>query len=616
LDASDGVDAQLPAGRRGAAPGWNLTPLEAEMIAGATAGELVDRGKGPFGLAEMQTWGEERTVRAAVLRHLLVSKEWPADARGVRLRGIRISGHLDLEAATLRCPLYLESCFVDGEPVCLDQATAMMVTITGCRLAGLTGVMLTASALDLSGSTVTGPLRLPGADISGALSCRGARLTGCDGEGNALVADGVKAGGEGVLLDGGFAAAGAVRLPRAVIPGALSCGGANLTGRDGESRALFADGIKVGFDVFLDDGFTAAGAIWLRLADVTGMLSCRGAHLDGCDRDGYSLAAYGIRISGDVWLDTEPAANGEGRQFTAIGGISLRSAHVGGTVWLRGNLTAGKDGPALEADGAQIAGTLLWAPGQQVTGRVSLDGAAVGELDDARAWVTSPANGLWPADGRLSLKGFTYDRIVGGDHPLPVERRLEWIRSQYHPAAENEPPAFATQPYEQLAAVCRRAGQESAARTVAIARRADLRKFGNLTSYRKAGNWLPDKTIKYGYQTWRAGLGLVVLFLVFLALALLGQHLHVIVPVGSIKGLHPVPTATQCTSNYPCFYPAGYTVDTVIPIINVHQADWWGPDGHAAWGWVWVGGSWVATGLGWALATLLVAGYTGLVRQD
>ena len=26
--------------------------------------------------------------------------------------------------------------------------------------------------------------------------------------------------------------------------------------------------------------------------------------------------------------------------------------------------------------------------------------------------------------------------------------------------------------------------------------------------------------------------------------------------------------------------------------------------------------SWVATGVGWALATLLVAGYTGLVGQD
>ena len=54
----------------------------------------------------------------------------------------------------------------------------------------------------------------------------------------------------------------------------------------------------------------------------------------------------------------------------------------------------------------------------------------------------------------------------------------------------------------------------------------------------------------------------------------------------------------------------------VISRINVHQAEYWGPDGHAAWGWIWVGRSWVATGLGWALAALLVAGYTGLVRKN
>ena len=88
-----------------------------------------------------------------------------------------------------------------------------MLTITGCHLAGLTGETLTANTLDLSGSTLTGPLRLPGASMTGALSCRGARLTGCDDSGNALVADAIRVGGEGVLLDSGFTAAGAVCFP-------------------------------------------------------------------------------------------------------------------------------------------------------------------------------------------------------------------------------------------------------------------------------------------------------------------------------------------------------------------------------------------------------------------
>ena len=202
------------------------------MVASAAAGELVDCGSGPFNLIEMQAWGEERTVSAAVLRHLLIGKDWPTDARGVRLRGIRMSGPLDLQAATLLCPLHLESCILDAQLVCLDQAAATVLTITGCHLAALTGETLTAKTLDLSGSTLTGPLRLPGASMTGALSCRGARLTGCDDDGNALVVDGIRVGGEGGLLDSGFTTAGAVCLSRAVISGALSCGDARLTGRD------------------------------------------------------------------------------------------------------------------------------------------------------------------------------------------------------------------------------------------------------------------------------------------------------------------------------------------------------------------------------------------------
>ena len=262
LNMSDAMGAKLPIRERREPAGWHpgdeLTPLEEEMVAFAAAGELVDCGGGPFNLDQMQAWGQERTVRAAVLRHLLIGKDWPADARGVRLHGIRISGPLDLTAAVLHCPLHLDSSLLDAELVCLDQATATGVTITRCHLPGLTGELLTAKTLDLSGSTLTGPLRLPGASMTGALSCRGTDLTGCDSDGNALVADGIRVGGEGVLLDSGFTAAGAIRLPRADITGALSCGSARLTGRGKDCKALVADGIRVGFDVFLDDGFAAA----------------------------------------------------------------------------------------------------------------------------------------------------------------------------------------------------------------------------------------------------------------------------------------------------------------------------------------------------------------------
>ena len=716
METSDGVGAQHPAPDPPAAHGEGLTPLEQEIVDSAATGDLVNRGEGPFDLATMQTWTEERTVHVAVLRHLLVAGQWPVHAKGVRLRGVKISGLLDLEGATLRCPLSLDSCYLDSDdPVCLDRATASRVALTGCQLAGLTASMLTAGQIDLSRSTLrTGPLSLMCANITNELTCSGAQLSGTDSDLNALVAGGMKVGGSVYLdqyLDERFTAAGGVWLARADIAGDLACNGAQL-GRNRDGIGLLAEGMKVGGEVFLREGFTADGAVRLLGADITGDLSCRaarlgrdldgnalvadrmkvggevhlykgftadgavvlngaditgdlsfsGAQLTGTDHDGNALDASGMKAGHDVLLDQEPGDDGaEWLPFTAAGAVRLARADIAGQLSCSGAQLTGTDyeGNALVADGihvgaavllderftaagtvslnsaradqlvlspakpgganeitfnftateAQIARVLRWAPDGQFSGQVNLEDAHVGELEDNWTPTGEQAHGYWPLGGRLRLSGFTY----GGLGEASVEQRLRWIRSQYE---GDKPVSFAAQPYEQLAAMYRLAGQEGEARVVAVARRRDLRKYGKLNLYRRFGNWMLDWTIKYGYQTWRAAAGLAAVFVVFLMLSLVGQHQHVIVPLGGTKGLHPVPTATQCTSNYPCFYPFGYTVDTVIPIINVHQADYWGLDGHAPSGWLWVVGAWGATAAGWALATLLIAGYTGLVRQN
>jgi hypothetical protein len=687
------------------------TPLENQLRAKAATGELLDCGAGPFELPAMQLWGEERAVTAAVLRDVLVGGQWPVHARGVRLRGVKISGVLDLEGATLRGPLSLDSCYLDADdPACLDHATASRVVLTGCQLAGLTANALTAGQIDLSRSTLrTGPLSLRSANITGDLICSGARLKGSDSDLNALVAGGVRVGGS-VYLDGRFAAAGAVWLARADIGGDLACGGAQLgTNRDG--TGLLAEGVKVGGEVFLREGFTSGGAVRLLGADITGDLSCRGARLasdhngnalvadrmkvggevhlyrgftaagavvlsgadiagdlslsgaqlTGTDGNGNSLVADGMNAHHDVLLDQEPGGDGMQPPFAAAGAVRLAGADITGQLRCGGAQLTGTDhhGNSLIADGvkvgaavsldegftsagtvslnsmrarrlvlgparlpgagditfkvtateAHIAGQLRWAPDGQFSGGVNLEDAHAGELADNWTPTGERAHGYWPLDGQLRLNGFSY----GGLGEASVKQRLAWIRSQYEGLT---PAVFAAQPYEQLAAMYRQAGQDTEAREVAIARRRDLRKYGNLSWYVWLGNWFLDKTIRYGYQTWRAAAGLAAVFVAFLVLSLAGQHQHVIVPTGDVQGLHPVPTATQCTSSYPCFYPLGYTIDTVIPIINVHQADHWAADGHTSYGWVWVAGTWGATAAGWALATLLVAGYTGLVRQD
>jgi hypothetical protein len=291
----------------------------------------------------------------------------------------------------------------------------------------------------------------------------------------------------------------------------------------------------------------------------------------------------------------------------------------------------------VQLTGAGITGALHWAPAEPIGGDVMLGDAQVGHLRDN--W-TLP-NGSWPAGGRLRLHGFTYGSLAA-DRPVEVRARLEWIRSQWprdevnafwrdilisvlkmlraHKPQEPDRPGgaaeFDTQPYEQLANVYRQSGQDSEARAVAIARRRDARRYQKLTPWRLALNWLLDKTIRYGYQTLRAVVALACVFAVAIVVfSIAAQHANVIVPLTQTASGHRPPPVTRCTSNYPCFYPVGYAIDTVIPIINVHQATYWGPDGHTSLGHLLVIFTWLCTALGWALATLAVAGYTGLVRN-
>jgi hypothetical protein len=605
-------------------PGDQLLPLEEKLCSTAAAGELLDCGGGQFSLSEMQAWGQDRTVRAQVLRFLLISDEWPADPRGPRMRGVRISGVLDMKTAALRCPLLLESCYLDAsEPVCLEYATVPLVVLKACHLTGINGDGLKVRGLNLDRSSCAEAIWLKDAEIAGQLTCRGANL-GCDDIGRSLSADQSKVGGS-VFLDKGFSTKGVVRFDGAQIGGQLSCSGATL-GANGAGEALVANNVKVAGAVHLNQGFVAAGTVLLASADIAGQLSCRNAEF-GSRSLGLALRGDTMAVRGDVLLD--------GR-FRAAGRVSLVSARVGGSMVLAlgrpddirraerrrererflgliDDEALDWDPAALDATGARITDKLTWKPDQAVYGTVDLSGATVGELDDD--WSGDRINGHWPDAGRLHLAGLTYTRLAG-NHQGTVAQRLDWLRGQYRLASSGASAGFASQPYEQLATAYRQAGQIREARQVAIARRRDLRTYGTLTRFGRLANWFLDKTIGYGYKTQRAAIGLAAAFAGMWILAAAAQHLHVIIPVGDIAGLRSSPSATDCTGSYPCFYPAGYAADTVLPIINVHQAEFWGISGHSRFGWAWVAASWLMTGLGWAMATLLVAGYTGLVRRD
>ncbi len=459
------------------------------MLDAAQTGELVRR-EGPFDLESMRAWGIDRSIGAGTLRQLLVAGHGQVHAKGVRLQGVRISGQLDLGSATLRCPLQLQSCYLDNDgPVFLDYATASVLVLTGCHMAGLKAdVLVVTRQLDLTGTTFTGPVWLRGAAIAGQLNMRGAQLKANE-DGYALAADGLKVGSD-VMLDAApdqaFTAAGTVRLSGADIKGQLSLRGAQLTGTDKDGRVLAADRLKVGSSVFLDadpdqGAFTAAGTVQLVGADIKGQLSLRGAQLTGTDKDGNVLDADKLKVGGDVVLEATPdqaftagtvrlsgadikgqlslrgaqltRADKDGnvldadklkvggdvfldgppdQAFTAAGTVLLSDARVGGSLYLAGaNLAAKAGNTALNAEGIQITHTLRWRPAKPVRGQVNLERGAVAELDDDwtrdddRTRDRFTQNGYWPPD--LRLDGFIYTMISAGNK-AGVRQRLDWIR--------------------------------------------------------------------------------------------------------------------------------------------------------------------------------------------
>jgi hypothetical protein len=535
-----------------------------------------------------------------VLRSLLVKHDWPVHEKGVQLHGIRISGDLDLTSAVIAHPLILKDCFLDSENfILLKYATIQRLDLIQCVLPGIHGDMLEVRKdLHLTGSYFSKPeaLCLGRATISGDFSLCGAKLWGAKDNCNSIDADGISVGGSASLGDG-FESSGAVRMVGANIGGQLNFQGANLMGFDADGDSLCADELAVGGSLLIDKEFVSAGCVRLKSAKVGGLLSCSGAHLRGRNKKHESLHIGEISVEDDVLL---------GKGFTASGTVVLRGARVAGSIKMLPQALA--EDVALLASGMRTGQHFTWLPAESVKGAVDLQNASVRGLFDS--W-NERERGHWPPPGKLQLSGFTYGRLTGTYQGTAEERR-DWI------AKSPRKGDFSSQPYEHLVNVYRQAGNDSDARTLAIARRRDLRTYGQLNRWRRFSNWLLDKTIKYGYQTWRALLGLVVLYVITWAVFWVAQHDDaVMVPAKPIPSGKTIPTALECSEDYyTCFHPAGYALDLVVPVINVHQADNWRPNGAASYGNLYEYSSWIAIGLGYAFTTLAVVGYTGLVRRE
>jgi hypothetical protein len=243
------VAAQVPSG--------GLTPVEQSLVEHVCWGDWLDLAADgeAADAAAMRSWGDDRTCRATVIRDILRGRLAPEpDPHGLRLRGVRISGQLDLENLSTDVNLELCDCLLE-EGVLARDARLAMIGLAGCRIGQRAGppldaAGLTCSVLDLTRATIIGnaeggAVNLTGARIGGHLDCSGAELR--NDSGPALTADRLQVNRDLFLRDEftatGSGKRGAIRLNSAHIGSVADCSGAEL--RNDSGPALAADSLHL-----------------------------------------------------------------------------------------------------------------------------------------------------------------------------------------------------------------------------------------------------------------------------------------------------------------------------------------------------------------------------------
>ncbi|MEU6310469.1 membrane-associated oxidoreductase [Streptomyces sp. NPDC047014] len=278
----------------------DLTPAERRVWEAFPRGEGVDfRERPDDSSADGAGWGPGRTVRAEVLRALLLGAAPAAESRvaGLKIKGARITGKLDLRYAVIDHPIRLRDCWFERKPL-IYGAQLKALVLGYSTLPGLTAATLRVDVvLRLSCCRITGPVRLQGAKIAGGLFLQGAVIGPAPGEESAeppLQLNHVEVGTDIIAND--LTVHGQLRLNGAVVGGQVLLDNARLLAPGG--IALHAETLAVGTDLRAH-GLEARGTVNLSGARIPRQLYLASAVF--AHPEGTALRASSCAI-GEMWL--------------------------------------------------------------------------------------------------------------------------------------------------------------------------------------------------------------------------------------------------------------------------------------------------------------------------
>ncbi len=459
--------------------------------------------------------------------------------QGVCLTRARIKGTVGLPGADIGKGLMAEGVEIEGGDVAIAAG--------GISVAG---------NWDLARSKLVGALNCPGARIRGQFRLTEARLFGAE---LAIRADGAHIGG-GCYMSRSMAF-GLLRFPACEIGNQFRLSGASLKVERGP--ALMVNGSHFGRDVELNKGLQAIGALVLDQVRIPGVLDFSESRIKSAliARDGRSPFGHSDAAGGSgATVDWDAAA------------ISLADADV-----KRLCMPATRE--------------------ERPRGIVDLSRTRAASFQDfAAAWTPGPQSRGRSVDGddvdHLVLDGFVYEHLNNpsgashgdGAHHSKAEdrvgqRRLEWLEGQQVCDIRDH---FKPQPWVQLEQRLLMQGYSEDGRQISIARRR-LERSSHSTRllHRWQGSFL-DMFALYGFNPWRT-VGWMAIFVVLFAAMWAwagGQCLQSGCRDESVFVMsnRDAYTPERFSAVYPDFNPLAYSFDVFVPFVSFGYADHWRPN--------------------------------------
>ncbi|MFD7533371.1 MULTISPECIES: oxidoreductase [unclassified Streptomyces] len=406
-------------------------------------------------------WGPERSVDGRVVARLLLSGPPPRPGRvaALKLRGVRITGTLDLAGGRVSPYVEMTGCRFENEVV-LPECHFTTLRIVGCAMPRLEAARLrTEGDLHLPRCRIPRGIRLTDAQIGTDLLINQIEI-GPDRGGRALAGDGLAVAQD--LQAELIEARGELSLRGAKVGGSLSLRGSRLRGREGR-RALNAPQLSVERTLYMSEA-------WVSVE--TGIQG--------------TTPPYGIVMA------STPASGTRSQVLDCRGGVRLDDGRFGDAVDLHKArfVMARHEELSLRRI---VTPELRFNAERPEEGRVVLNGAKVVTLIDVSS--------SWPGPGGLAMGGFVYENLVPYGH-FPLSRRLEWVAAAT--------PEYVPEPYERLATVLRNCGEDADAREVLLAKQRRRRE--TLPAAGKLWGFIQDWTVAYGYRPGRAAVWMALLW--------------------------------------------------------------------------------------------------------